>query len=509
MKSRTRSRRGLGPIAATVLTALVPLGCSDDDSKSPEPAPFVVDTTRLCALVPARDATLGNTFPQPPPIEVWGTDLGWTYEVNGRIPILFGDTWQRIDICPVQVNDDSLGTLHLPANDWPGFDATDSIPDSQCLDITYEIDEAGTAFAPITLHRWDGVAVPLGPLNTPVVGFYDGQREWAVFIVGGGQRCTPAEVASGAACSDDLSPQATELVCGTVAGQGSCVDPTSTRGGDGAQALYLHIAERVGPAAYVSRAMFLTNKYLNLTGRTVRAFDPDDPGGRDYEPGQASLLLWGRPAFDDLSGDGEAPPYFMYHPLPLEVSDDRIVFAPQYFRGLVDGQPSFSSQQVDAVPLYTGELEPVNHVAISWVSPIAHWVMIYSGSSTDFIDPDLTTGRGQPVKGAMYARVAREPWGPWSDFQPVLTNEQTAQDLVCGHQAPVGCIPPPDPLIRPGCLEAVDPLGGGNLYGANIIDQMTRVVPTSSGGFAADVFWLYSTWHPYSVILARTRVETE
>ena len=201
MKSRTRSRRGLGPIAATVLVALVPLACSsDDDSKSTEPASFAVDTTRLCALVPARDAELGNTFPPPPPVEVCGTDLGWTYEVDGRIPILFGDTWQRIDICPVQTNDDSLGELHLPASDWPGFDATGSIPDSQCLDITYEIDEAGTAFAPITLHRWDGVAVPLGPLNTPVVGFYDGQREWAVFIIGGGQRCTPAEAASGAVC---------------------------------------------------------------------------------------------------------------------------------------------------------------------------------------------------------------------------------------------------------------------------------------------------------------------
>ena len=32
---------------------------------------------------------------------------------------------------------------------------------------------------------------------------------------------------------------------------------------------------------------------------------------------------------------------------------------------------------------------------------------------------------------------------------------------------------------------------------------MTRAVEE---GRAADVFWIYSTWHPYSVVLARTRV---
>jgi hypothetical protein len=483
---------------------MLAIGCSDDNDLGGGGSTLEVATTRLCAIVPARDRAAA-AFPPTPPVEVFGTDLGWTYEVNGRIPILFGDTWQRIDICPIQLNDDSLGTLHLPASDWPGFTANGSIPDDQCLDVTYEIDEAGTSFAPITLHRWDGVAVPLGPLNTPVTGFYDGQREWGIFIVGGGQPCTPAQAASGATCPSDLSPQAADLVCASV-GQDTCVDPTSTRRGAGGQAYYLHIAERVGPAAYVSRAMFLTNKYLNVTSRPVRAFDPDDPGGRDYELGQAALLLWGRPGFDDLSGDGEAPPYFMYHPLPLEVVGDRISFEPRFLTGFAaDGEPIFGSSQKDAVSLYTGEFEPVNHAALSWVAPLRRWLMIYGGSSTDLIDPDNTTGRGQPIPGAMYARISREPWGPWTEPTPVLTNEDTAQDIVCGHQAPVGCVPPPDPLIRPGCIEAVDPLGGGNLYGANIIDQMTR--PT--GGSTADVFWLYSTWHPYAVVLARTRVRVD
>jgi hypothetical protein len=485
-----------------VLAVVAFAGCNDSGGHSDgQSGSIELETTRLCALVPARDPDAA-TFPPSEPVQIFGTDLGWTYEVDGEVPILFGDTWQRIDICPIQVNDDSLGTLHLPDDDWPGFEAEESIPDSQCPRITYELDEARTSFAPITLHRWDGVAVPLGPLNTPLTGFFDGQKEWAIFIVGGGQSC----LENGTECPSDLSPQGASLACGSIAGRPMCFDPTSTRRGDAAQAYYLHVAERVRAAAYISRAMFLTNKYLNLTARAVRAFDPDDARRTDYQPGQAALLMWGRPGFEDLNEDGPAPPYFMYHTLPFEAAGDRVVFQPHYLTGLSDDGPTFGPDQSEAVPLYTDEFEPVNHAAVSWIAPLRRWLMIYGGASVDFTDPDRKTGRGQPIPGAMYARVAPQPWGPWSDPSPVLTNEQTAEDIVCGHQSPPGCFSPPDPLIRPECIELVDPAGGGVLYGANIIDQMTRErsVP---GGSAADVFWNYSTWHPYSVVLARTRIE--
>jgi hypothetical protein len=504
-------RRAAGPHAACALAALVllPLSSCSDSSTAGGAAALELASTRLCALVPARDPAAA-AFPPSPPVKVFGTDLGWTYQLpDGRVPILFGDTWQRIDVCPLYPNDDAMGELHLPASDWPGFAASTSIPDAQCLDITYEIDEAGTSFAPITLTRWDGVAVPLGPLNTPIGAFHDGLREWAVFIVAGGQLCTEAEAASGAACPSELSAQAADLRCAVVDGQPRCVDPTSSRGNASAQAYYVHFAERMGGSAYASRAMFLTNKYLNLAVRPVRAFAPDDARASDYRVGSGSLLMWGRPGFDDLAGDGDLAPYFMHHPLPFEIVGDRIAFAPRFLTGFDDGRPLYGTSQADAVPLYTGELEPVNQVAVSWIEPIGRWLMIYSGSTTDYADPERRTGRGQPVPGAMYARSARDPWGPWSEPEPVLTNEQAAQDMVCGHQAPEGCLAQPDPLIRPACIEAVDPRAGGNLYGANIIDPLTRPSADAAGGDAADVFWIYSTWHPYSVVLVRTRVAVD
>ena len=154
--------------------------------------------------------------------------------------------------------------------------------------------------------------------------------------------CTADEANAGVQCPAALSAPAADLVCGFVGTQPLCVDPTSTKHGSGSQAYYLHIAERVGPTAYISRAMFLTNKYLNLTARAVRAFDP----GRqwyDYGEGTGALVVWGRPGFDDQNREGEAPPFFLYHPLPFEFDGDQIVFQPRYFRGAPDDVPDFSS----------------------------------------------------------------------------------------------------------------------------------------------------------------------
>lgn len=504
--------RRFGALAVASLLVMHAGGCTETETEPGQGTAVRLETNRLCAIVPARDPAAA-AFPPTPPVRAFGTDLGWTYEANGTTHILFGDTWQRIDICPLQLNDDSLGTLAMPPSDWPGFSARGSIADAECPEVTFALDAAGTAFGPIELRRWDGVIVPLGPLNTPVTGFFDGEKEWAIFIVAGGQACTPEEATSGATCPDVLSPQAADLVCDMVGTQPLCVDPTSTRRDASSQAYYLHIGERVGPTSYVSRAMFLTNKYLNLTARAVRRFDPEsDDGHFDYREGTNALLMWGRPGFDDQAREGEAPPYFMYHPLPFQFDGDRIDFAPRYFSGAAaNGNAEYTTTQAEAVPLYGGELEPVNHTAVSFVAPLSRWLMIYGGSVVDYIDPDDIAGESQPVPGALYARFARDPWGPWSEAEVVMPEEVVAQDMACGKRAPVGCTAnPANPPVRPACISLFDRDSGAALYGANIIDSFTRAVPAeTTRGPAANVFWLVSTWNPYSVVLVKTHIELE
>ena len=71
-----------------------------------------------------------------------------------------------------------------------------------------------------------------------------------------------------------------------------------------------------------------------------------------------------------------------------------------------------------------------------------------------------------------------------------------------------GTSPPPREPIRHLCVEQTDAHGPGRLYGPNIIDELTRSVPAQTpGARAAEIFWNVSTWHPYGVLLERTRIE--
>jgi len=57
----------------------------------------------------------GPGTPHPPPdLRLYGTDLGLTYEHDGQLVIVFGDTWMTPKfVCdePDPTNDDTMGTL--------------------------------------------------------------------------------------------------------------------------------------------------------------------------------------------------------------------------------------------------------------------------------------------------------------------------------------------------------------------------------------------------------------
>lgn len=93
LAARTASR--FAAMLTAMALAMIGAGCGDDgDGKSASPAQYAFSTTRLCALVPARDPAAA-AFPPQPPVRVFGTDLGWTYERDGVITILFGDSYMR------------------------------------------------------------------------------------------------------------------------------------------------------------------------------------------------------------------------------------------------------------------------------------------------------------------------------------------------------------------------------------------------------------------------------
>jgi len=500
-KTSTRRTRPATILTVAALLCL-PLACGDDDGAPPfEPA---FESTRLCPLVsPPLDASESATVP-------YGTDLGFSYEHAGVITVLFGDTWDQIETCPLQANDDSLATLEVD-DDWPGFTARQPLDQEDCADLRVELTPQEDAFEPILLELWDGTPVPMGPLNTPLAGFSDGAREWGVFIVGAPISCDDG-AAAGDPCPPGRDPIPGSFECAAVGSDLLCVDPDSPQGTASARrATQLHIAERVGTTSYVSRAVYTTNKFLNLTVRAVRAFAPE-ARSFDYRVGANALLGWGRPGFDATGDGGSAPPYFFYLPLPLEVSEDgRIAFEPRYFTGASNGgAPSFAADQAEAAPLYGDEFDLVNQTSLSFIPPLGRWLMLYGGDLPAPVDlPPPDPQHEQPYPGAIHGRLALDPWGPWSDPQPLLTPETMAPRLVCkADGSPAGCLQRPDPPIRPLCLAGLDPEGAGRLYGAAMIDALTHPVTAENGsGPAAAVYWIVSTWNPYAVVLVKTRIE--
>lgn len=436
------------------------------------------------------------------------TDMGFTYEAHGAVQILFGDTWNELGLCPIRANDDALASLSVPA-DWPGFVATARLADAQCPVLSFASDARG-ARAPIELVRWDGKPIPLGPLATPVGAFFDGEREWAFFLAGELGRCP----VFGGPCGTNLDPRARLFGCGWTPFGRACIDSTSAQQtNEGRAALHMHIAERTGPTSYVSRYAWLTNKFVNPSVRAVRSFDPADLARSDYRPGAGALLIWGRPGFDAKGESGEAAAYLAFHPLPFEIAEGRIAFRPRFFRDPgPSGTPIFSEHEPDARPLYAGEIDPVVHATVSYVAPLGRFVMLYGGDLPWVLNRDGDDlAHAPPTPAAIHVRFAETPWGPWTGPTTVLAPADIAGDLVCSpDERPAGCLPRPSPRTRPLCLEWVDRDGRGRLYGANVIDAWTRDASYPARGTrAADIYWNVSTWHPYRVLLLKTRLAVE
>ena len=169
-----------GPMLFAGTLAALGAACRDDDTHgAPPPATFGFDTTRLCAPRLARDAADAAFLPHrrcgcSAPISAGRTSGGLLTSLRRQLA-----AHRQLALQP---NDDSLGTLEKPANDGPGFDHPRSDPGWTVPRHHLRGGPGGHRVCADRAPRC-GEPVPLGPLNTPVTGFFDGEREWAAFIV--------------------------------------------------------------------------------------------------------------------------------------------------------------------------------------------------------------------------------------------------------------------------------------------------------------------------------------
>src|SRR4029077_3353721 len=118
---------------------------------------------------------------------IFGTDLGFTVRDphdEGRLAILFGDTWARAGgACqyPVLGSDDLQAWLPAsrPSVLRAGPPAADAASACQSLGYAHTDPEAPTSWPRIRLFDGDAV-LDTGALRTPITAFSDGQR---VFVM--------------------------------------------------------------------------------------------------------------------------------------------------------------------------------------------------------------------------------------------------------------------------------------------------------------------------------------
>jgi hypothetical protein len=324
------------------------------------------------------------------------------------------------------------------------------------------------------------------------------------------------------------------------------------------------------PEDYAVGAHFVTNKFTNLSARTVANFDFSDPDNHDYRPGNHSLLIWGRPSW--LGSQGfQSLMFLAVQPLAgLLTEQGAINWAPKYFAGYdPNGAVVWADTEAQALPVYgaedyatSPEHDYVVHFSVTWVESLARWVMVYGGSVPAWLAADRATlevpaiTHPQPSPGSLYARTSRHPWGratrdaavteAWSAPALFLNRAAVSAYLACDEdperKLPCGVSPnsnrpsalvnlvgmrasPVTPAeaaeIGAMCLAGSTALetqytladdSGGHLYGVNIIESWTQDVSATlsdlaPGTRAVELYYNISTWNPYAVLLMKGQLQ--
>jgi len=524
--------------------------------------PRVVKTTVIGPFTGAQ-APLHPDNVSPHRVKYMGTDLGWTYEHEGQLHFIFGDTAasageEAIEASTGATYDDSFGTVDLSQWNDPASFTRENMP------LLKLGQNPGTMeVAAINPGK------PLELFKTPVGGFSNGVDEFGVFFTYKPMGCrTDADCVNGASCDVGLGyfgPHYTdpnEITWACVEGSsdqciadtmlddegkpvpesGFCVDRSSTiftdteLGRRAALSVELLIGrrDRETPKIYHPEFSWHTSKFMNPAFRTVQAFEP--PGsapegfvadlGPATKPGPHSrLFVWGRPHFVGVrSKERFVGQYFAYLDLP---GDAPLKWAPQYFAGLDDsGKPRFSPSEADAVALDQDTTQPgvqpenrydiVDQVSVAWVPQLSKWITFYGGGMIVRPLPpalpncgvlELFTGLECKLveigNGAVRMRSSDHPWGPWTPPQDVIVAGDPSKPE--GQYGPGGMLYHPacaDPTCAPHSTRPeLKDVEYGWFYAANIIEQWTR--PNGDG---VDIVWNASTWDPYRVILLRTHI---
>ncbi len=159
----------------------------------------------------------------------------------------------------------------------------------------------------------------------------------------------------------------------------------------------------------------------------------------------------------------------------------------RYFKGLVNGEPSWSVSESDAVPIVAVDPPAVGNLSVAYSDDLGLWLMTY-----DFFGPSRDTA-------GVYFTYAKEPWGPWSAPQLIFNARREGALGKFIHDPTIVPNPPGDGLNGP-TIGPNDPHAtSGGLYAPFMVERFLRV-----SGTTLSVYYLVSTWNPYTVVEMRS-----
>jgi uncharacterized protein (TIGR03437 family) len=169
----------------------------------------------------------------------------------------------------------------------------------------------------------------------------------------------------------------------------------------------------------------------------------------------------------------------------------------QYFAGIVNGQPTWTNSESAAVPVvqdnplngpaWPKDSPTVGKMSVAYSSDLNLWLMTYDGGR----QTNPTTG--------IYFTYATQPWGPWSAPQFIYNDKRDGGRGVYIHDPSITPDPPGDGLNGPVGQSADPYMRTGEAAGPLMIERFTRV-----SGNTLKIYWVMSTWNPYTVIKMRS-----
>ena len=161
-----------------------------------------------------------------------------------------------------------------------------------------------------------------------------------------------------------------------------------------------------------------------------------------------------------------------------------------YYRGMEGGQPRWSGDERDAAPMFYPAA--VGEMSVRWDATMRAFVMMYMSGPDD------------PIGPSVLIRLSRTPWGPWSRrrmaFNWILDGLGYRNHTTRGgwfihvNSKHLGF----DDGLGDNIINGRGPEEGGAAYAPYHIPRYTR---RDSG--AIQLFYALSTWNPYQAVLMR------